>query len=133
MIIEKLYRNRSLTSLQLWGKLLMSLQGLAGDRLLYANMNQTDLMQLDDTSINQILDELIVLVPEALVLIIFFDQGSSTTLVVASPKNINCLSLLKEYQVTGAKRLVWLDLALPQAEAQAQVLKLVADKLQKIN
>lgn len=133
LIIEKLYRNRSLATLQLWGKLLMSLESQVGESLLYTRMTQADLMQIDDTAVNQILDELIVLVPEALVLIIFFDQGSSTTLVAASPKNINCLSLLKEYQASGAKRLVWLDLPVPINEAQEQVLKLVSAKLEKIN
>lgn len=133
VIIEKLYRNRSLATLQLWGKLLMSLESQVGERLLYTRMSETDLMQIDDTAISQILDELISLVPEALVLIIFFDQGNHTTLAVASPKNINCLSLLKEYQPTGAKDLVWLDLPSEIDAVQPEMIKLVSAKLEKIN
>jgi len=132
-IIERLYRNRSLSTLQLWGKLLSGLESMLNDKILYTKLTQADLANIDDSDINQILDELISLIPSAMVVLIFFDQNDTTTLLTASPKNINCLSLLKEYQPSGAKRLVWLDLPLAIAEAQEEILRLVSAKLEKLN
>ncbi len=132
-IIARLYRNRSLQTLQLWGKLLTGLESSLNDKVLYTRLSQADLVNIDDSDINQILDELISLIPSAMVILIFFDQNETTTLLTASPKNINCLTLLKEYHPTGAKRMVWLDLALPIDEAQTEILNLVNAKLEKLN
>lgn len=133
MIIDKLYRNRSLATLQLWGKLLMALESTLDDKVLHCRLGQEELASIAENDIHQILDELISLIPAAMVLLIFFEQGETTTLLAASPKNINCLSLLKEYNPSGAKRLLWLDLPSPIATAQEEILKLVTSKLEKIN
>jgi hypothetical protein len=103
------------------------------DKVLYCRLGQEELASIAENDIHQILDELISLIPAAMVLLIFFEQGETTTLLAASPKNINCLTLLKEYSPSGAKRLLWLDLPSPIATAQEEILKLVTSKLEKIN
>jgi len=132
-IIANLYRNRNINTIKLWGRLLSNLKSLVDERILFAVLEQSDVDNINDSDISQIIDELIIQIPETQVVIIFLDRGTSLTLLAASPKNINCQSLIKEYSPYGSKRIAWAEIAKPLEEIQTEILDLVTQKLSKLN
>jgi len=132
LVIAQLYRNRNVSTIKLWGRLLSSLESSLDDRLLHSTLEEADVNLLNDSDISQIVDELIIQIPETLVVIIFLDRGDTCSVISASPKNINGLSLLKDYHPYGSKRIAWAEIAQPVANIREQLLAMVAEKLEKI-
>jgi len=103
-IITNLYRSRDLNSLKLWGKVLSNLRSEKNNELLWSKLTQNDCREISfsEEGLAEIIDELIINVPSAkLVVILKEESPDQTKLLVYSLKNINAFDFIKEYNATG--------------------------------
>ena len=105
-IINHLYRSRNINSLKLWGNLLNGLQVEKNNQLLWSKLSPNNLALNKETDISDgldtIVDELIVGLPNAKLMVIFYEKSPQETKVILySLKNINAMECLKEYEPQG--------------------------------
>ncbi len=103
-IVTHLYRSRDIATLKLWGRVLNNLHSEKDDELIWSTLQPQDFKETNCSadSLNDIIDELIMNVPKARLVVIFCETESKETIVVVySLKNINSLEILKEYAPTG--------------------------------
>ena len=105
-IINHLYRSRNINSLKLWGNLLNGLQAEKNNELLWSELKIKDLTSNKENDISDgldgIVDELIVGLPNAKLMVIFYEKSPQETKVILySLRNINALDCLKDYEPRG--------------------------------
>lgn len=135
-IINNLYRSRDFKTLKLWGKILNGLNSELGSRLIWATAKKEDFTESEasEDSIFDIIDELIVNIPEAKIIIIIFENttGTGNKAIVYSVSNINTKELLKEYSPIGNSKSSKISLDGSLQEASTKIIKSIKDKLEKI-
>lgn len=135
-IINHLYRSRNISSLKLWGKILNNLKSENNDNLIWSKLNLADLGEIkyNNGELDDIVDELIASIPNAKIIVIFFEEEKNKTkILIYSLKNINVLELIKNYLPTGnprsAQALIDGDLKTTSISLIAE-LRLALDKLE---
>ena len=75
-IIEKLYRSRDFKTLKLWGKVLSNLNSSLNGRLIWSTIKRDDFKdaQALEDSLLDIIDELIINIPEAYAITMIFEN-----------------------------------------------------------
>lgn len=104
-IVTHLYRSRDLTTLKLWGRVLNNLRAEQGEELIWSQLKLQDFKDTNSSteSLNDIIDELIMNVPNAKLIAIFCEiSASETKLIIYSLKNINALEIIKDYSPQGS-------------------------------
>ena len=135
-IINHLYRNKKVNTLQLWGKTLANLQGAMDDKLIWSVLTADDFAQTNTTpsDLTNIIDELIISIPQALVIMLIVQTATDqSTAFVYSIKNINSLDLIKEYNPYGSKHLAKLNIKIEPQLATTKLVELITNKLEKMN
>lgn len=103
-IVDKLYRSREFNVLKLWGKVLNNLKAEASGAIVYSLITADDFNQTETNSghLNEIIEELIVNIPEAKVIALFCELGPETTeVLIHSNRSINAAEIL--HGISGTK------------------------------
>jgi phosphoesterase RecJ-like protein len=104
-IIDKLYHSRNFKTLKLWGKVLNNLNTSLNGQIVWSILKREDFKDSEalEDSLLDIIDELIINIPEAKIITIIFEnpKNSQNKILLYSIKNINALDALKEYSPSG--------------------------------
>ncbi|MFA5420820.1 MAG: hypothetical protein WC280_02225 [Patescibacteria group bacterium] len=75
-IVSNLYRSRSLNTLKLWGRVLNNLQSSEDKSIIWANLFKNDFKETraQEENLQDIIDELIISIPTAKIIIIFYSN-----------------------------------------------------------
>jgi len=135
-IINHLYRSRDLATLKLWGRVLNNLQSEKHEELIWSKLQLRDFKETSSSpeNLNDIIDELIMNVPSAKLVVIFCENGPTTTrILVYSLKNINVLEILANYKPQGTIKNASIIINKNIADASIVLLSELQSKLEKLN
>jgi len=139
-IVNHLYRSKNLNILKLWGRVLARLTGALDNKLIWSSLSAADFLKTNSTDqdLSDVIDELIISIPQAKVIAIIYETTDSAPLKTASlllytVKNINALALIKEFNPTGTKNLAQAVIPMPLAEAEKNVITTIQDKFNKLS
>lgn len=81
-IVSNLYRSRSLSTLKLWGRVLNNLKSIESDSIVWATLfkNDFDETKANEDNLQDIIDELIVSIPSAKIIAIFYSMSEISVL-----------------------------------------------------
>ncbi|MEI7452323.1 MAG: DHH family phosphoesterase [Candidatus Falkowbacteria bacterium] len=128
-IVNKLYRSRDFNTLKLWGKILNNIQQSGDSKIIWSVLNDIDLgVDFKEDSLAGVLEELIVSVPQAKALVVFYQQKA----LVYAAQNINCLDLAKEFSPTGGRRMAYIDLGGLAVLSPEEVINSMTRRLDKL-
>ncbi len=149
-IVTQLYRSRSLNVLKLWGRVLARLSSTLDNRLVWSTLNWADFSKTNSSEkdLTDVIDELIVNIPQAKVIIILYEkatpgdapalitapieQKTFTNILIYSTKNIDSLNLIREFNPTGIKSLARATIDKPIVEAEKIIIGTIEEKLNKL-
>ncbi len=103
-VVDHLFRSRDLNTLKLWGRVLNNLRSENNEELIWSKIYLKDFKETGSStdSLSDIIDELIMNVPNAKLVILFCENSlSETKIIIYSLKNINALEILKDYGFVG--------------------------------
>jgi len=135
-IINHLYRSRDLATLKLWGRVLNNLQSEKHEELIWSRLRLQDFKETNSSpeNLNDIIDELIMNVPSAKLVVIFCENGPAITkILVYSLKNINVLEILASYKPQGTVKNASIIIDKNIADASIILLTELQSKLEKLN
>ena len=113
LIIQNLYRTKSINTLKLWGKVLARLKHDAVYKMAWSYLAQKDFIELNikDTSLNEVIEELLTSAPEAEIIILFYENEKKTiSCLVYTSKNYDSLYLAKSFNPNGTKTLATFEI-----------------------
>ena len=134
-IVTHLYRSRDLNTLKLWGRVLNNLRSEINEELIWSKLRLKDFSETNSSvdSLNDIIDELIMSVPSAkLVVIICEDQESRTKVIVYSLKNLNALDILNKYNPQGSIKISSAIIEKDLEAVSADLIPELKNKLEKL-
>ena len=134
-IVNNLYRSRPLNVLKLWGRVLARLSGALENKLVWSAIKKEDFekTETNEDDLGEIIDELIVNMPEVRVVVLIYDgNGEKTKALIYSIKNIDSLNLVKEYDPQGTKKMAVVKTKKPREEAEKEIIGLIKEKLGKL-
>lgn len=137
-IVNRFYRSRSLNLLKLWGRTLARLSGTCNNQLVYSMLSLNDFIKtnLTEFDLNEVIDEMIVNIPQAQIIIIFCEAGNSsspkTNIVAYSTKNLDALNLTKEYSSVGTKNMAKFSINLSLEETKNKIVPEMENKIMKL-
>lgn len=113
LIVENLYRTKSINTLKLWGKVLARLKNDPSYNLAWSYLQQKDLIELSmqNPDLQEVIEELITSAPEAETIILFYEnQDKKISGLIYTSKNYDSLQLAKPFNPFGNKRLANFEL-----------------------
>lgn len=132
-IIDNLYRSRDFKTLKLWGKILNNLNSSIDGSLIWSLITKDDFISsgANEDSILDIIDELIVNIPEAKIIMIIFENidEPGNKAIVYSVGNINSKELLKEYSPEGSSKISQIIINGNITEVSKKIIISLQDKL----
>jgi len=144
-IVNNLYRSKSLNVLKLWGRVLARLSSALDNKLVWSTLSAADFLKTSSTErdLTDVIDELIISIPQAKVIAIIYENqvektpppaqpSSQVNLLLYTIKNIDSLSLAKEFNPSGTKSLSRAVINLPIAEAEKSIITALEEKLNKL-
>ncbi|MFA5163627.1 MAG: DHH family phosphoesterase [Patescibacteria group bacterium] len=135
-ITDRLYRSKGLNVLKLWGRALETLQAEAGNHLIWSILNKENLPPNynPENDLNDIIDELIINIPEAKIIIAFYpgDNDNESRALVYSVKNIDLKEIFKNYEPEGRIKSVKIKINHELTKASEEITELAKKALVKI-
>jgi bifunctional oligoribonuclease and PAP phosphatase NrnA len=135
-IVNKLYRSRGIGVLKLWGTILSRLTYSKNGQIVWSSVTNNDFIKTGSSKndLNDVIDELIANIPEARVIIIFYEaadaEGKITTnFLVHSPKNINVLDLTRGYNPRGDEKMAEIETKKQLEEIKEEIIELIDKKI----
>ena len=144
-IVNRLYRSRSLNVLKLWGRVLARLTGDLENSLVWSVLTGLDFQKTntDENDLSEVIDELIINIPQAKIVLLIYENGNdkdaqaaapkTTEAVIYSVKNINSLNLAKKFNPTGTKNFARIKIDKPVQEAEKEIIDYIKENLSKIS
>lgn len=134
-IIKSLYRNRSLATLKLWGRVLARLKNEDNNKLVWSILTDHDFMEAnaDENDLPEVIEEIISFIPGVETAVLIYQHGHKNCVLVNTLKNNNALYLTKEFKSTGSKDLAEfciVDRTL--LETEKEVIEKIKQNLSKI-
>jgi len=154
-IVNKLYRSRSINVLKLWGRVLARLSSSQNNNLIWSAITHIDFIKTDsnEKDLRDIIDELIINIPQAKIIVIFYEYISenninknvslvgnadlktinqTTKLVVYSTKNIDSMDLIKEHNPVGTKKIAQATINKGVHTTEREIIELIKQKLEEL-
>jgi len=135
LIIQNLYRTKSINILKLWGKVLARLKNDSQYKMAWSYLQQKDFIELNlqNTNLTELIEELIANAPEAEIIILFYENQKKTISgQIYTSKNYDSLYLAKNFKPTGNKRLSEFEISKNDLiEAAREVIESIKANLQK--
>lgn len=135
-IVNHLFRSRDLSTLKLWGRVLNNLRSEKGEEIIWSKLSQKDFKEtsLSLDSLDEIIDELIMNVPNAKLAVIFCEEAPARSkVIIYSLKNNNALELLNGYSPKGTAKLATADIQKDVETASIELITELKNKLEKLN
>jgi len=135
-IVNHLYRSRDLSTLKLWGRVLNNLRSEQGEEIIWSKLEMKDLQETSSSleSLDEIIDELIMNVPNAKLAIIFCEETpASSKIIIYSLKNLNALELLNGYSPKGTAKLAMANISKDVETASIELITELKNKLEKLS
>lgn len=133
-IINALYRSRQLNVLKLWGIVLTRLRDAADGRLVWSTVGVQDFLDTGTTadSLHDVIDDLIISMPDAQLIVLLYEEGDVTRAIVHSVKNLDALDLTLPYKGEGTKSLVLATLDRSLADAANNLIPYLEERIMKV-
>jgi phosphoesterase RecJ-like protein len=137
-IVNYFYRSRPINVLKLWGRVLARLSSTPDNMLVWSTLSKEDFIKTEtgENDLNEVIDELIVNMPQVRIIALIYEKEKEgkvfTRAMIYSVKNIDCLSLVKELNPRGAKKLAFTELDKPREQAEKEIIELIKNKLAKL-
>ena len=133
-IVRNLYQSRTLNTLKLWGRVLAKIKDDMGGRLVWSALAAHDFEKTASTpnDLENVVEELVVTMPQALVIIIFAENKNATLVNIYTTKNIDALMLAKQFSATGSKDSATFLITKTLAETEKTVIDQVKATLAKL-
>jgi len=142
-IVNHLYRSKSLNVLKLWGRVLARLRSSLENKLVWSTITTADFQKTasSEKDLIDVIDELIISLPQAKITAIIYESETSanpeqpnktSSLLLYAIKNIDAMSLLKEFNPAGTKSLAKAIINAPIEQAEKIVIAALEDKLNKL-
>jgi phosphoesterase RecJ-like protein len=135
-IVNKLYRSRDIGALKLWGIVLSRLTAAKGGQVVWSTVTENDFLKTNTSKndLNDIVDELIANIPEAKIILIFYEKTEKdgnvfVSFIAHSPKNINLMDLLKDHNPRGDEKMVEIETKKKLEEIKGEIIQLIDRKL----
>lgn len=113
LIIQHLYRTKSINTLKLWGKVLARIKNDPNYKMVWSYLTQKDFIELSlqNPNLSEVIEELIISSPEAEIIILFFEnEKNGITGLIYTSKNFDSLFLAKAFHPAGTKTLATFEL-----------------------
>ncbi len=136
-IVKNLFRSRNLKVLKLWGRILARLSGLKNNKVIWSTINKVDFEKTgtDSTDLSDVIEELIINIPEAEVIMIFYEdpkgeaEASGANLLIHTPKNFDILNLVREYKPKGTDKFMKIETQKALKEIKRDIIELLDKKI----
>jgi bifunctional oligoribonuclease and PAP phosphatase NrnA len=113
LIIQHLYRTKSINTLKLWGKVLARIKNDANYKMVWSYLTQKDFIELNlqNADLSEVIEELIISSPEAEIITLFFENEKQTiSCLIYTSKNFDSLYLAKAFHPAGTKTLATFEI-----------------------
>jgi len=137
-IVNNLYRSRSLNLLKLWGLTLARLTTTQDGKIISSIINPEDFEKTKTTAndLKDVIDELIVNVPQAKIIILAYKNKETiekTEAIVFGVKNLNIMELLSKFNPVGTNSRVDLTSQKSLKEFEKEILDQLSEKIVKLD
>jgi len=136
-IINQLYRSRPLSILKLWGKILNNLQTNTNKQLIWSVLapNDSSLIIKEGIDLQEIVEEIIISVPEAKIVLIALmsENNNSLDLYAYANKGLSALEILKPWTSSGNNKMAKANIAIKAEEIAEKIITPITIMLDKIN
>jgi nanoRNase/pAp phosphatase (c-di-AMP/oligoRNAs hydrolase) len=133
VIIQNLYRTRSIATLKLWGHILSKLNHNTALGLVWAHITQTDFKDsgAEYNDIKAVVDELITNSPEAKIIILLYEKNTAGIAgLITTDQKYSALDLGRPFRAEGDKKQASFTLQNSTlAEAEQNVIKNIEKQL----
>ncbi len=120
-IVNHLYRTKDMDKLKVWGRILSKLM-LVDKRIVYSDLTRDDIAGKDVDLIG-LIDDLVLLSPEAHIVLFFFEATPSETDVYAyARENYDLLLLLNRYGTGGSPKQMRFSVKKNKADTEREVI-----------
>jgi len=135
MIIRRLYQSRKIDTLKLWGRVLAKLKEDLSGRLIWSCLNKNDFDKTGAglTDLSGVIEELIINVPAAEIIVLFVENNKSTVVNLYAGKNINALLLLEEFNANGSKDHSYVSIEKSIIETEEKIIEHLKKELAKLS
>lgn len=131
-IVTRLYRNKDLPKLKVWGKVLSKMTRL-DDRIVYSQLSKDDVNGLP-IDFAELVDELVLVSPEAHIVLFFYEASFMETIVHAyARENYDLSRVFHSYVPQGTAQHITLSVKKDIVSVQHEVIDLVREKMRMIN
>jgi len=135
LIIQNLYRTKSINTLKLWGKVLARLKSDPDYKMAWSYLTQKDFIELNmqNPNLSEVIEELITSAPEAEIVILFYENEKKTiSSLVYTSKSYDSLYLAKSFNPQGTKTFATFELNKTDLlEASKEVIESIKANLPK--
>ncbi len=140
-IIHHLYQSRDINTLKLWGRVLAKLQQTLDGRFVWSSLNEADFSKTNSQpdDIDNVIEELIVNVPEAEVIALFTGSDNhKSTAQIYTFKNIDIRNLMREFKENNlttkinSKNHAIITSDKPLVEFETKIIEHLKSKLSKL-
>jgi len=135
LIIENLYRTKSINTLKMWGKVLARLKHDSEHKMAWSYLQQKDFIELNlsNPDFSEVIEELISSAPDAEIIVLFSEtQDKKISTMIYTAKSYNSLNLTKSFNPSGNKRLANFTLDKSSlVDAGKEVIESIKTNLQK--
>ncbi len=113
LIIQHLYRTKSINTLKLWGKVLARIKNDPNYKMVWSYLTQKYLIELNlqNPNLSEVIEELIISSPEAEIVTLFYENEKQTISgIIYTSKNYDSLYLAKSFHPFGTKTLATFEI-----------------------
>jgi len=131
-IIKNLYRSRSLSTLNLWGRVLARLKSDDGNKMVWSILTDHDFLeaQADQKDLPDVIEELISFIPGVEIVVLIYQLSGKNCILVNTLKNYNALYLTSSFSPEGTKNLAsFCLLEKTLLEAEQEVIGKIKERL----
>lgn len=141
-IVNQIFRSRNLRVLKLWGRVLARLSGSKNNKMIWSTITRADFIKTgtDSTDLSDVIEELIANIPEAEIIIIFYEdpktensENVGSNLLIHTPKNMSVDQLIKEYKPQGTNKFMRVETKKALKEIKREVIEMLDKKINKYN
>ncbi len=134
IIIKNLYRSRTLSTLNLWGRVLARLKSEGGNKLVWSILTENDFIeaQSNQKDLDDIIEELISFVPGVEIVVLIYQLNGQICVLVNTLKNHNAMYLTSTFNPVGSKNMAEFCLTEKNLlEAEKEVIGKIKERLTK--
>ena len=127
-IIKNLYQTKSVSTLRLWGRVLLNLQTNQGQKIAWAKIHEKDLVETgaDENDLYSLIDELIVSIPNIELTAINYERDGEQFCLLKSEKNHDLRLHFRNFSPSGNRSCIKLKIT-------KNTLVEIITKLQELN